>query len=106
MSALQKDVADDPKAADSEWRDKNIVVTGLVNKVRQDVDVHEWVVWVGSGKSPEPNAITCRFPPADKKAPALAPQQRVTVRGRVAGIFMGHEIAMVDCHLDDAPGGG
>jgi hypothetical protein len=104
LSTLQKDLKDDAKAADAKWKDKNVEVTGWVNKVRQDVDNHDWVVWVGSGSHLVLDALTCRFPAGDKKAPALEPKQRVTVHGRVGGISLG-QIWMVDCHLDDAPGG-
>ncbi len=104
LSTLQKDMNDDVKAADARWKDRNVEVMGRVNKVAQDVDSHEWVVWVGSGSHLVLDALTCRFPPTDKKAPALVPKQRVTVRGRVGGISLG-QIWMGGCHLDDAPGG-
>ncbi|MFT3772540.1 MAG: hypothetical protein QM820_44670 [Minicystis sp.] len=105
LSELLKDVAADSKKAEAKWAGKNIESTGLVNKVGEDVDTHERVVWVGSGRPLALDAIVCRLPRAEaKKADALQPKQRVTVRGRVGGVFFGN-IMMTGCQLEAAPGG-
>jgi predicted Zn finger-like uncharacterized protein len=99
---LRREYAADPKAANAKYQGKTLRVTGVL---------HEYIApdpgGVGNEREPilslQPNVepwVWCYFAPSrDAEVRGLRPGQRVTVRGRCDGIFVG-QIKMTGCSVE------
>ncbi len=81
-------------AADSQYKDKTVIVDGTVQSIAKDILDNPYVVIGGDGFL---DGVQCVFPRSDTNLGRLSKGQQITVRGKVTG-KMGN-VLLHDCSL-------
>lgn len=82
-----------PIAADRDWKDKRVAVTGTVGSIGRELTGKAYVVLDSEGLI----GVQCVFARGDDSAARLAKGQEVTLVGRVSGKLM--NVLVNDCEL-------
>jgi hypothetical protein len=97
IGELLGEYKDNELRADGKFKGKTVQVTGVVDAVKTDVMGHIYVS-VGTGKILEVPVLQCFFAGSEAGGvSALSRGEKVTVRGRVAGLTM--NVLARDCEL-------
>ncbi len=97
IGELLGEYKDNELRADGKFKGKVVQVTGVVDAVKTDVTGHIYVS-VGTGKPLEISVLQCFFAASEAAGvSSLSRGEKVTVRGRVAGLTM--NVLARDCEL-------